>query len=121
KAKGNDGVYRNTDYNSHFGFNLLGGYEHKLWTNSTLITGIKVTYAGGKLYSPANVAESNAEAQYVAIDNERNTLEFHPYFRTDLKVGIRVNGKKLTHEFALDLVNVFNTQNILSYTYSVPV
>jgi len=121
KAKGNDGVYRNTDYNSHYAFNLLGGYEHKLWTNSTLITGIKITYAGGKLYSPPDIAASNAVGDYVPIDNLRNSLEFHPYFRTDIKIGIRINGKKLTHEIALDLVNVFNTQNILSYTYSIPV
>jgi len=121
KAKGNDGVYRNTDYNSHYTLNLLGGYEHKLWTNSTLILGIKVTYAGGKLYSPPDIAASNAVGDYIPIDNERNTLEFHPYFRTDVKLGIRINGRKVTHEIALDLVNVFNTQNVLSYTYSIPV
>ena len=27
KAAGNDGVYRNTDYNTHYAFNILGGYE----------------------------------------------------------------------------------------------
>jgi hypothetical protein len=28
-----------------------------------------------------------------------------------------VNRAKLTHEFALDLVNIFNTKNILSLSY----
>jgi len=118
KAKGNDGVYRNTDYNSHYAFNLLGGYEKKLGMYGTLITGIKVTFIGGKLYSPVNVAASNALGDIVVIDSARNTLQFAPYFRTDLKLGVRFNSKKVTHELALDLVNVFNTKNALSETYS---
>jgi hypothetical protein len=118
KAAGNDGIYRNTDYNSHYAFNLLGGYERKLGQNSTLITGIKFTYAGGKLYSPADVAASNAAGYYLPIETERNTLEFKPYFRTDVKLGIRINGKKVTHEIAVDLVNITNNRNILSSSYS---
>ena len=118
KTKGNDGIYRNTDYNGRFATNLLAGYEHKLGKNSTLLTGIKVTYTGGRLYSPPDIAASNVVADYVAIDSLRNTEQFKDYFRTDLKLGIRINGKKLTHEIALDLVNILNTQNVLSLTYN---
>lgn len=118
KAKGNDGVFRNTDYNSHFATNLLGGYEKKLGKNSTLITGIKITYAGGKLYSPPDVAASNAIGDYIVVDSLRNTLKFPNYFRTDLKLGVRINGKAVTHEIAIDLVNIFGTKNLLSLTYS---
>jgi hypothetical protein len=118
KAKGNDGVYRNTDYNSHYSFNLLGGYEKKVGRYGTLITGIKVTLIGGKLYSPVDVAASSALGDVVVTDSERNTLHFAPYFRTDLKLGMRFNSKNVTHELALDLVNVFNTKNALSNTYS---
>lgn len=118
KAKGNDGVYRNTDYNSTYAVNILGGYEKKLWKNSTLITGAKVTLAGGRRYSPADVAASNAYGDLVVIDSERNSLQTTPYFRTDLKLGLRINAKKLTHEIAVDLVNIFGTKNVLSLTYS---
>ncbi len=118
KAKGNDGVYRNTDYNGRFAVNLLGGYEKPLGKNSTLITGAKLTYSGGLLYSPPDVAASNAKGDLVLIDSERNTLRFPDYFRADLKIGVRINAKKLTHEIALDLVNIFNTKNVLSLTYS---
>lgn len=118
KAKGNDGVFRNTDYNSHFATNLLGGYEKKLGKNSTLITGVKITYAGGKLYSPPDVAASNAIGDYIVVDSLRNTLKFPNYFRTDIKLGVRINGKAVTHEIAIDLVNIFGTKNLLSLTYS---
>lgn len=118
KAKGNDGVYRNTDYNSHYMLNVLGGYEKKLGKNSVLIAGGKITYEGGRLYSPADVAASNAKGDYVIIDSLRNTLQFKPYFRADVKLGIRANRKKLTHEFAIDLINILGTKNVLSLSYS---
>jgi hypothetical protein len=118
KAKGNDGVYRNTDYNTKYAVNVLGGYEYKLSKNSTLLTGGKVTFAGGRLYSPPNIAASNATGDFIVIDSLRNTLRFADYFRTDLKVGVRINAKKLTHEIAVDLVNIFGIKNVLSLTYS---
>ena len=118
KAKGNDGVFRSTDYNTHYAFNLLGGYERKLGTYSTLITGAKITYIGGKLYSPVDDSATNKYGDVIIIESKRNTLQFKSYFRTDLKLGVRFNSKKVTHEIALDLVNIFNNKNISSVTYS---
>ena len=118
KARGNDGNYYNTDFNTHYAFNLLGGYECKLGTYSTLTTGAKITYIGGKLYSPVDTTASKKLGDMVVVDSKRNTLEFPDYFRADLKLGVRFNSKKVTHEIAVDLVNVFNTKNILSLTYS---
>ncbi|MCD6012319.1 MAG: hypothetical protein K0Q79_2181 [Flavipsychrobacter sp.] len=118
KAMGNDGVYRNTDYNTRYAVNVLGGYEKKIGKYGTLITGVKVTFIGGKLYSPVDTAASNVYGDAIIIDSLRNTLQFTPYFRTDLKVGARFNSKKVTHEIGLDLVNIFNTKNILSQSYS---
>ena len=40
------------------------------------------------------------------------------YFRTDIKFAYRVNRKKATHEFALDINNIFDTQNIFQQTYN---
>lgn len=118
KAKGNDGIYRNTDYNGRFATNLLTGYEYKLGKNSTLLTGVKITYAGGRLYSPPDVSASNAIGDLVVVDSLRNTLQFKNYFRADLKLGVRINARKVTHEIALDLVNILNTKNVLSQTYN---
>jgi len=118
KAKGNDGVFRNTDYNTRYSVNVLGGYELKLGKYNTLITGVKATIIGGKLYSPVDTAASNVYGEAIVIDNKRNTLQFSQYFRTDVKLGLRINGNRLTHEIGLDLVNVFNTKNTLAATYS---
>lgn len=118
KAKGNDGIWRNTDFNGRFAVNALGGYEPKLSDKTTLLTGIKITWAGGRLYSPPDTAASNALGDFVAIDAERNTLSFPNYFRVDARLGLRISGKKLTHELAVDLVNVAGIKNVLSLIYS---
>jgi hypothetical protein len=117
KAKGNDGVYRSTDYNANYSANLLGGYELNLNPKNTLIFGGKVTYAGGRRYSPVNINASVAYGDIVVVEDQRNNLQFPDYFRADLKLGYRLNAKRVTHEISLDLVNIFNTRNVLNLTY----
>lgn len=118
KARGNDGVYRNTDFNTRYAINLLAGYEYKIGQNSTFIAGGKITMAGGRLYSTVDTAASNAVSDVVIYDSTRNTLTLPAYFRADLKLGARFNARKVTHEIGLDLVNIFNTRNVLTLTYS---
>jgi hypothetical protein len=118
QAKGNDGIFRSTDYNTRYAVNLLGGYEYGLSKNTTLCAGGKITYAGGRLYSPPNVAASNTSGDYIIIESQRNTLKFPDYFRADIKLCTRVNAKKYTHEIGLDLVNILGTKNVLNLSYS---
>jgi hypothetical protein len=118
QAKGNDGVYRPTDFNTRYALNILGGYEHKLGRYGTFIAGGKVTFVGGKLYSPVDTAATNAYGDIVVYDSARNSLTNPAYFRADIKIGAKFNSKKVEHEIGLDLVNVFNTKNVMSYTYS---
>lgn len=118
KAKGNDGIYRNTDYNGRFIGNLLAGYNIVVRKNNSLILGGKVTYAGGQLYSPPDSAASVSTGDLVVIESQRNTLKFDNYFRADLKLGYRINRRRVTHEIAMDFVNIFNTKNVLNLTYS---
>lgn len=118
KAKGNDGIYRNTDYNTRFASNLLAGYEPKIGKNSVLLTGVKITYAGGRLYSPPDVAASNTTGDLVVVEQQRNTLKFPHYFRADVRLGIRINARRFTHEIAADMVNIFGIKNVLSLSYN---
>lgn len=119
KYKGSDGIERNTSFNGNYAANLLGGKEFALGEkgNSVLTTGIKLTYAGGLRYSPVDTAESRTRGEIVEMDSLRNTKQFRDYFRLDYKIGIKINAKKITHELAFDLVNLFNTKNILKLSY----
>jgi hypothetical protein len=120
KYKGSNGKQFNTDYNGGFASNLLGGVEYNIGKkkiNAINISG-KLTYAGGKLYSPVNRAASNAISDVVPDENSINTLQFPNYFRADLRLAYKINTKKVTHEIALDLVNLLNTKNVLALSYS---
>jgi hypothetical protein len=124
KYKGSDGKMYNSDFNGNYAFNLLGGYDLKLrptkgGSEQTIILGGKFTYGGGKRYSPADTLKTIQRAEYTPASEGRNTLQFRPYLRLDLKLGYKINTKRMTHEFALDIVNLFNIQNYLTMSYSL--
>lgn len=120
KYKGSDGIERNTDFNGNFIFNTLGGYEPYIDRKKriNLVTGSKITYAGGKRYSPADIAKSNSLLDYYPQENKINTLQFRNYFRVDVRLGLRINAKKATHEITIDLVNVLGIKNPLALAYT---
>jgi hypothetical protein len=120
KYTASNGKTANTDFNGNYMFNLLGGLEYRVGKEkkNTISFGGKITYGGGKRYSPINIAASNAVMDVVAQDDKVNTLQFAPYNRVDLKVAYKINGKNNSVEIALDLVNVLSTKNILALSYA---
>lgn len=118
--RGSEGVKRSTDFNQKFATNFVAAREFKFKKNQNtkLTTGTKITWMGGMLYSPIDIAASNVAGEIIAVDSLCNSKQFHNYFRWDLNIGLKVNRKKLTHEIGLDLINILNTKNILSLSYS---
>ncbi len=117
KYRGTDNVWRNTVFNGNYAVNTLFGKEFKFERSSINIGG-KVTTAGGRRIGDVDVEASRAAQEIVFITNENLFEErFRPYFRADAKVNYTFNTNKLTHEIAIDFVNIFNTQNILTLTY----
>lgn len=120
KYTASNGQTANTNFNGNYMFNFLGGLEYALGHSKkdVLSFGTKITYGGGKRYSPVNLAASNAVMDVVAQDDQVNTLQFPPYNRIDLRVAYKINGKRMATEFSLDLVNVLGTKNILGLSYA---
>jgi len=118
KYKASDGIVRNTDYNGKYATNLLAGKEFKIKQKTILGLSTKVTTVGGRWYGIADTVASNFQKELVFLDSAYNSLQLRPYFLTDLRINFKINSKKITHEIALDLVNIFNTKNILGLTYS---
>ncbi|MCX6181570.1 MAG: carboxypeptidase regulatory-like domain-containing protein [Bacteroidetes bacterium] len=121
KYKGSDGIERNTAFNGNYVVNFLGGKEWKLSDNSTFVLSTKVTRSGGRRYTPLDLAASTLVNDAVVDSSQAYSKQFRDYFRLDLKVGYKLNRKHITHEFALDLVNVLNTKNVLRLSYVAPV
>ena len=118
KYKGSDGIERNTSYNGMYAANMLFGKEFKLNDKQSISVGGKVTVGGGKRYGYVNIAASKAVDELVFSDSLFNERQFKDYFRADLKINWKLNAKKATHEIGLDLVNIFNTRNLLSLAYA---
>lgn len=118
KYKGSDGVLRNTTFNGQYAMNALFAKEFTFKNKSALTVGGKVTYSGGRWYGPVDDEKSAAALEIIYADETVNTLQFKPYFRADAKIDYRINAKRFTHTFAIDLVNFLGVQNILTLTYA---
>ncbi|WP_317896624.1 TonB-dependent receptor [Aurantibacillus circumpalustris] len=120
KYVASNGKKANTDFNGNYIVNFLAGLEYAVGKSkkNSINFGTKITYAGGKRYSPANLAASNAVMDVVAQDDKVNTLQFAPYNRVDLRITYKINGKKTGVEIALDLVNILSAKNVLALSYS---
>ncbi len=125
KYKPLDGIERNTQYNSNYLVNILGGKEFKnigKKQNQTLAINIKAFLGGGKKYIPllrdaqGNVAVDPANNRYwdysKAYDKKLDDI-----FSLNLSVSYKFNKLKTTHEIFLDLQNITNYQGRVSEFY----
>jgi hypothetical protein len=83
-----------------------------------LVTGVKSTWVGGRWYGPVDLEASSAQREVVYADAERNTLQFDPYWRLDLKTNLRWNRPSATHELGIDFVNLTDRKNVLKLTFA---
>jgi hypothetical protein len=117
--QGSDGIWRDTEFNGNYAFNALFSREFSLKSNQkSLLFGTKFTTAGGRRYGPVDINASELERDVVYVDALRNSLQFRPYMRADIRISYKINRPKVTHEIALDLVNIFGIENILKLTYA---
>ena len=117
-----DGKWYNSDFNGNYILNALGTKEFK-WGKKRLNTigiGGKITFGGGQRYTPYDTTLSKLHEDPVLQNDQRNTYQFKPYFRFDVKLNYRCNTKRFTHEVGIDLVNVAQYKNVLRIQYVSP-
>lgn len=116
KYRGSDNVWRDTDFNGNYIVNALVTREWSFKRN-VLSVGAKFTTAGGRRYGEFNMEASNKARHVVYYDSGRNSNQFPAYYRFDLRMAYKINSKKVSHEFVVDLVNVLNIKNVFRETY----
>ena len=80
---------------------------------------IKFTLNGGQRFIPIDLEQSKKQNAAV-YDYDNAFAPQHPeYFRTDIKIGYKVNGKKITQEWAFTIQNATNRKNVFSQVYDV--
>jgi len=122
KYKGSDGVERNTAFNNKYTMNFLAGKEVKIGKDkrNALTFDTKFTAAGGRFYTPIDLAASIAEGKQVFQEDKAYSERIDPYLRWDVKFGYRLNSKKrkLSQQFFLDFQNVTNHENVFTYRFN---
>jgi hypothetical protein len=120
KYKGSDGVERNTAFNGKYVFNALAGKEWKVGTAklNKFSTDVKFTNAGGRAYTPIDLASSQATGRE-QLSTNAYSVYYDNYYRIDIKVGYTINSskRKISQTISLDLQNVTNHKNVFSEGY----
>ncbi len=116
--KGYDNVWRNTVFNTHYVINLLGGYELKVGKKNFFNFSARGIWAGGNPYIPINLNASIAEGKEVLDWNNAFSVKNPDYLRFDIRISYKLAMKKVTLEFAVDLQNILNRQNIFGNYYN---
>ncbi|MEO6037030.1 MAG: TonB-dependent receptor, partial [Saprospiraceae bacterium] len=122
RYKGSDGIERETAFNGKYVFNVLAGKEFRIGSTGRrfLTLDTKLTTAGGRPYTPVNLDASRLAGREILYEERAFTERLDPYFRWDVKLGMRLNSakRKLSQTFFLDFQNVTNHANIFALQYN---
>lgn len=116
--RASDLKWRNTAFSGNYVVNALAGKEISFSRNRVLIINLKTTFAGGRRYVPIDEAQSVVKRERVLIEDRAYEKRLKDFFRTDIRIAFKKNGKRITQEWALDVQNIFNTQNILTQQFN---
>ena len=119
-----DNIIRNTRYNGNYILNVVGGKEFSLTKISSssesrwsLGGDAKFVLAGGQRYIPVDVESSNELGKTIY----RYDLAYEPqlpyYMRADLKIWLKLNRPKVTHEMGFEARNITDRKNVYQYRY----
>lgn len=123
KYKGSDNIERNTAFNGRYVYNILLGKEIKLGKakRNSFTVDAKMTQAGGRYFTPVDLAASLASHEQVLKGDAYAFSEKNAdFFRLDIKAGFVVNSKKrkLSQSLFFDIQNVTNNKNVFAQRYN---
>jgi len=117
--KGSDGIEHSTAFDNGYVGNILTGKEFKLNDKYSFAIDTKITMAGGRRYTPIDLNASIREGETVFDESSAYDLQFSDYFRTDLKITVRENRKRLSQIWSFDLQNLTNRENVFGEGFNV--
>lgn len=118
RFRGSDGVLRETAFNGNYVTNLLGGYEVSLSAKTLLSVDVRNTLAGGRRMTPIDLEASRQKGEEVLMTDRAYEEQLPTYHRLDVRLTLRINGRKNMQEWFVDFQNVTNRQNPFIRTYN---
>lgn len=118
KYRAADNKERNTRFNGNYIITLLAGKDF-LSANKLRTVGIniKTIYAGGFRTTPIDEQRSMQEGYTIFKEEQAYSLQNPAYFRTDLRVSIKWNRRKVTSTLSLDIQNLTNRLNFYNQSF----
>lgn len=118
-----NGIEYSTAFNGGYTFNALAGYAYNFKkaknAQNILTLDFKITRNGGGRYTPILLEESIMANSEIRDDVNAFSKQYPDYFRADIRLGFKRIGKKITQEWAIDMQNITNQQNIFFQSYNV--
>ena len=123
KFKGSDGIEHNTAFNGQYVYNILVGKEFKIGKEkrNRITLDFKMTQAGGRYFTPVDLAASQLLGQQVLKGDDYAFSERNPdFFRMDFKIGFVMNSKKrkIAQSIYFDIQNITNHKNVFAERYN---
>lgn len=113
-----DGIERDTRFNGGYVGNLVAGKEFiSKDQRRTFGINIKLVYAGGFRETPIDLEKSKALGYASYIEKKANTIQNPAYYRSDVRLSMKWNRKRLTSTLSLDLQNATNRLNVFGNFY----
>jgi len=116
--KGSDNIERNTAFNGGYSLGVVTGYEMYLRKNMLLNFNIKYTQSGGNRYSEILLEKSRQKGYEVRDYDNAFAFQFSTYLRLDFRVSFKYMGSKVSQEWAIDIQNATNRDNVFRYAYN---
>jgi hypothetical protein len=115
KYKAADGIERNTRFNGNYIINFTGGKEFVNGSGTrTFGVNIKTIYAGGYRDIPVDIERSRQARRIIYDEKNAYSIQNPAYFRTDVRLSVKWNRRRLTSTLSLDIQNVTNRLNVLN-------
>jgi hypothetical protein len=118
KYHGGDGIQRNTKFNTRYVINLLGGKEWTFRDKNIFGMNLKASFTGGEYYVPINLDESIAEHREVLDESNAYSTKLPSVFYIDLTLTYRINHKKFSGIWAIQVKNLLNQHPDVGYIYN---
>lgn len=113
------GATYHSRYDRNYSFNLVGGKEWQSGSNAHKTIGVngKVVTTGGMRVSPLDMEASIATGKEQYVPGKYFSEHGPVYFRLDASLYIRKDRARSTHTFSLEIQNITNRENFLSYYF----
>ncbi len=111
---GSDNIWHFGSFDNRYILNLVTGYDIALSTTSVLTLSEKFTIAGGGMYTPVDLARSNALGRGVLDSANAFSVRDDPYVRLDLNAEFKFNFSQSSLTIYVSVLNALSIKNIIN-------